>query len=130
MLNIKFTGYFNNGLKMQKKNDHQNGTTGFFFFYFLIKNVLKINGSFTQSFFRKNKYNIYFIKSCIRYKISKHLINRLCNRFSIQLSVKSCPNNNDFLYSYKDVMMFSSVYFNTNFIRISKASCFTKHFII
>lgn len=130
MLNIKFTGYFNNGLKMQKKNDHINGPTGFFFFIFLMKNVIKIGGSFRQSFFRKNKYNIYFIKSCIRYKVSKHLINRLCNRFSVDLFLNQNASNFDFLYSYKNVMMFSAVYFNTNFIRISKTSNFCKFFLI
>lgn len=121
MIKLKFSGYINNGLKRERNdNSYYNGTTSFFFFISLFYRIFGSKDMLDVKFYKKNKYNLCFIKSNIRYKVSKHLVNRICNRYIITLKINGTPRNMDFIVAFKFVAAFSSVYLNSNYIRIIK----------
>lgn len=121
MIKLKFSGFINNGLKRERSdNSYLNGTTSFFFFISLFYMIFNSKDIIDIKFYKKNKYNLCFIKSNIRYKVSKHLVNRICNRYIITLSINSVSMNRDFITAFKFVSAFSSVYLNSNYVRIIK----------
>lgn len=122
MLKIKFTGFFNANLKKKKKlqGSFNNSLNLIYFSIFLKKTISLIDDSvvYKLKLFRKKTFNIFFIKSNIRYKISKHVLQKLSNRFLIELIFKETKNSNNTLF--KKFNLFSSSYMNANNVRISK----------
>lgn len=84
LLKIKVNGYLNFGLKLKKKNMFHVGQINIFFLLLLLK---KINGIKFKFFLKKkNSCNINFIKSNIRYKVSKHLLQRTSNLLTLEIT--------------------------------------------
>jgi len=108
LLNIKICGYLNFGLKIKKNNMFNFGYVNFFFFLLLLKNLNNLNLKFIL--LRKKTKNINFIKSNIRYKVSKHLLQRSSNLIFLELSCLYLPNL-DFFF-LKNFNLLSSCVFN------------------
>jgi hypothetical protein len=120
MLKIKFSGFFNSNLKMtKKKQGYYNNTTNIFFFYFFLKTILfEITKTFSSriTFLRKKNFNFFFIKYNIRYKISKHVLQKISNRFIIQFSFNLL--NNNIIFFFKKFNILSATYLNINFLKV------------
>jgi hypothetical protein len=67
------------------------GYINIMFFLLLLR---KLQFNFKIRFLKKNYIKSYFIKSNIRYKISKHVVNRLANKFQFVVYI-----NDEFNYS-------------------------------
>lgn len=101
---------------MKKNNMFSFGYINFFFFLLLLKNLNNMTLKFTL---RKKKIkNINFIKSNIRYKVSKHLLQRSSNTVSVDLSCLYLPKLEFFFLKYFNLM--SSCVFNLKSLVIKK----------
>lgn len=128
MLKLKFSGYFNNGLKQEKEGAYYNGMNGLLFFMYMFKHIFGCYSTIKIHLFKKNKYNLCFIKSNIRYKVSKHLINRVTNRYNIVIQLNN--NVDGFFFGFKNLSSFSSVYINSNYCKIYKINKYCRFFTL
>lgn len=126
MLKIKVNGYLNFGLKLKKKNMFHVGQINVFFLLLLLKKINGINFKFFLK--KKNSCNINFIKSNIRYKVSKHLIQRTSNLLTFEVS--SHFNKKINFFFLKNFNILSSGVFNLKNIKISKTVLLQKNFLI
>ena len=102
------------------------GQINVFFLLLLLKKINGINFKFFLK--KKNSCNINFIKSNIRYKVSKHLIQRTSNLLTFEVS--SHFNKKINFFFLKNFNILSSGVFNLKNIKISKTVLLQKNFLI
>lgn len=111
LLKIKLKGFFNFGFRLKKKYTFDVGFINFLFFLMLMRNF----GILYKFFFlKKNVKNSVFIKSNIRYKVSKHSVSRVSNRFVLEIFFNNNIYSDDQVSLSQNITLLSSCFVNTN----------------
>lgn len=124
MLKIKLHGFFNSGLKVKNKKLYNLGHINITLFVCFLKTLFEGNIAIRYSLKKKNKHNISFIKSNVRYKITKHSVIKSSNLFLLTIELNQFFCNKYVLDNFVTLIHYFTIY--TTYINLNYIKFFNK----